>query len=58
VMTVTDCDYATAARVIEAAGGSVKTAIVMLELKCTRAEAEARLAHGAGFVRAAIEGGG
>lgn len=56
VMMVTGCDYAAASEAIEAAGKSVKTAIVMLERKCTRAEAEERLARGAGFVRAAIEG--
>jgi N-acetylmuramic acid 6-phosphate etherase len=43
-----------AARAIEAAGGSVKTALVMLKLACTRAEAEARLAAAGGFVRAAL----
>lgn len=57
VMTVTGCDYDTAARAIEDAGKSVKTAIVMIRLGCTRAEAEKRLARGGGFVRAAIEGG-
>jgi N-acetylmuramic acid 6-phosphate etherase len=56
VMTVTDADRATAARVIEEAGGSVKTAIVMLKLECTRAEAEARVARAGGFVRAALGG--
>jgi N-acetylmuramic acid 6-phosphate etherase len=56
VMTVTGVDYETAARAIADAGKSVKTAIVMLKLGCTRAEAEARLARAGGFVRAAIEG--
>lgn len=56
VMTVTGVDYATAARAIEEAGKSVKTAIVMLELGCSRAEAETRLARGQGFVRAALGG--
>jgi N-acetylmuramic acid 6-phosphate (MurNAc-6-P) etherase len=32
----------------------VKTAIVMIERHCTRAEAEARLLGAGGFVRAAI----
>ena len=58
VMTVTGVDHATAAAAIEDAGKSVKTAIVMLKLKCTRAEAEARLARSAGFVRRALEEGG
>ena len=56
VMTVTGVDYATASKTIEAAGKSVKTAIVMLKLACPRAEAEARLARANGFVRAALEG--
>jgi N-acetylmuramic acid 6-phosphate etherase len=56
VMTVTGVDYGTAARAIEDAGRSVKTAIVMLRLGCTRAEAEARLSRAGGFVRAALEG--
>lgn len=56
VMTVAGVDYATAARAIEAAGKSVKTAIVMLALDCSRAEAESRLERAGGFVRAALEG--
>ena len=55
VMTVTGVDYDAAARALEAAGKSVKTAIVMLERRCTREEAEARLARARGFVRAALE---
>jgi N-acetylmuramic acid 6-phosphate etherase len=54
VMTVTGVDYETAAQAIESAGKSVKTAIVMLELHCTREEAERRLAASHGFVRAAL----
>jgi N-acetylmuramic acid 6-phosphate etherase len=57
VMVVTGVDYDTAAGVITAAGGSVKTAIVMQKLGCTREEAEARLRHAGGFVRRAMEGG-
>jgi N-acetylmuramic acid 6-phosphate etherase len=56
VMTVTGADYDTAGRAIEDAGKSVKTAIVMLKLKCSRADAEARLRRASGFVRGAIEG--
>jgi N-acetylmuramic acid 6-phosphate etherase len=55
VMTVTGADYDTAAAAISDAGKSVKTAIVMLKLGCTRGEAEARLAAANGFVRAALE---
>ncbi len=56
VMRVTGVDYGTAARAIDAAGRSVKTAIVMLKLGCDRAAAEARLQRAGGFVRAALEG--
>ena len=55
VMTVTGVDYATAARAIEAAEKSVKTAIVMIKRGCARAEAEVLLARANGFVRAALE---
>jgi N-acetylmuramic acid 6-phosphate etherase len=58
VMTVTGVDYDRAARAIDEAGRSVKTAIVMLRAGVTRAEAEARLARAGGFVRAALEGEG
>ncbi len=56
VMTVTGVDYPTAARAIEDAGKSVKIAIVMLELGCSLAEAQARLERAGGFVRTALEG--
>jgi N-acetylmuramic acid 6-phosphate etherase len=55
VMTVAGVDYDGATRAIEAAGKSVKTAIVMLKLGCDRPEAEARLAKAGGFVRRALE---
>ena len=58
VMIVTGADYDEAARAIEAAGGSVKTAIVMLSLGCAREEAEERLGRAGGFVRAALVGPG
>jgi len=54
VMTVTGVDLETANRALEQAGKSVKTAIVMIKLGCTRAEAEARLQRAEGFVRAAL----
>lgn len=54
VMTATGCEYDVAARAIEAAGRSVKCAIVMIKLGCTRAEAEQRLAAADGFVRLAL----
>jgi N-acetylmuramic acid 6-phosphate etherase len=55
VMTVTGIDYDAAAKAIEAAGKSVKTAIVMLRARCDRPEAERRLARAHGFVRRALE---
>jgi len=56
VMIVTGRDYAAAGAAIDAAGGSVKTAIVMLERGCGRDEAERRLIDADGFVRVAIGG--
>jgi N-acetylmuramic acid 6-phosphate etherase len=55
VMIVTGVDYDTAAKAIDGAGKSVKTAIVMLKRSCSREEAEARLRAASGFVRAALE---
>jgi N-acetylmuramic acid 6-phosphate etherase len=55
VMTVAGCDYDTAARSLDEANRSVKTAIVMLRAGCSRREAESRLARAGGFVRAALE---
>jgi N-acetylmuramic acid 6-phosphate etherase len=54
VAIVTGVDPDTATRAIADAGGSVKTAIVMLKLGCGRAEAERRLTDAGGFVRAAL----
>jgi len=56
VMTVTGADYEVASQAIADAGNSVKTAIVMLKLGCSRSEAESRLAEAGGFVRVALEG--
>src|SRR5262249_43753737 len=54
VMTATGCDYAAAGHAIEAAGKSVKVAIVMLKANCSRADAEQRLRDADGFVRIAL----
>lgn len=54
VMIVTGVDHDTAGKAIEAAGKSVKTAIVMLKRGCERAEAEERLRAMGGSVRRAI----
>jgi len=56
VMMVTEVDYEMAARVLEQAGGHVKTAIVMILAKVNAAEAQRRLEASGGFVRGAIEG--
>ncbi len=56
VMTVTDLDYDGATRVLDAAGGHVKTALVMHLAGVDRAEAERRLAAASGFVRPAVAG--
>ena len=54
VMIVTGCDHDTAGKAIEAAGRSVKTAIVMLKRGCSRTEAEERLREMGGSARRAI----
>jgi N-acetylmuramic acid 6-phosphate etherase len=54
VMTATGCDYTQAAHAIEAAGKSVKVAIVMQKRSCSRDEAVRRLAEADGFVRRAV----
>lgn len=55
VMTAAGVGYDEAARVLPEAGGSVKTAIVMIRRGCVRDEAERRLAAAGGFVRTALE---
>jgi N-acetylmuramic acid 6-phosphate etherase len=54
LMIVTGVDYETAKKYLEAAGGHVKTAIVMIEAGVTREEAEALLKQAEGMVRQAI----
>ena len=56
VMTVTGADYDTAAHALDAAGGHVKTALVMLLADVGRVEATDRLRAARGFVRYAIGG--
>jgi N-acetylmuramic acid 6-phosphate etherase len=56
VMIVTGVPYDEAARALEAAGKSVKAAIVMIKARCSRAEAEERLRRAGGFVRHALAG--
>lgn len=55
VMTVTGIDYAEATSVLEAAGGHVKTALVMHLAGVSREDAARRLDAASGFVRPAIE---
>jgi N-acetylmuramic acid 6-phosphate etherase len=54
IMSATGCDQPTAARLLEAADRSVKTAIVMQKLSLDRAGAESRLAAAHGVLRAAF----
>jgi N-acetylmuramic acid 6-phosphate etherase len=54
VMEVCGVDRDAARRAIAAAGGYVKTAIVMLRKGVDRAEAERLLAHAGGYARTAI----
>ena len=56
VMTVTGVDYAEASRVLEAVGGHVKTALVMILGDVSAEEAGERLRRANGFVRPAISG--
>ncbi len=57
VMTVTGVGYDEAAEVLGAAGGHVKTALVMILADVDAEEARKRLEAADGFVRAAIRGG-
>ncbi|MEZ4700510.1 MAG: N-acetylmuramic acid 6-phosphate etherase [Rhodothermales bacterium] len=54
VMLVTDVDYETATRLLDAARGHVKTALVMHFAGVSAGEAAARLDRAGGFVRQAI----
>ena len=56
LMIVTDIDYETATKYLEAAGGHVKTAIVMIKADVSKEEAQRRLGLTNGNVRKAIEG--
>lgn len=56
VMTITGIGYDDAGWYLEAAGGHVKTALVMIKAGVDRDEASARLQRASGFVRAAIDG--
>ncbi|SFS05842.1 N-acetylmuramic acid 6-phosphate etherase [Granulicella pectinivorans] len=55
IASATGCDQATAARLLEESGKSVKTAIVMHKLSLDRASAEARLTAAKGILRTALE---
>lgn len=54
IMTLADVDYATAADILERAGGHVKTALVMALARVDADEAKRRLAAVDGFVRKAL----
>jgi N-acetylmuramic acid 6-phosphate etherase len=55
LMIATGIDYETAVTALEAASGSVKTAIVMVRAGVSYEEARARLDRARGFVRRALE---
>jgi N-acetylmuramic acid 6-phosphate etherase len=57
VMRVVGCEYAEAVRLLDAAGGSVKTAIVMGRSGLDRPGAERRLEGAGGLVRRALGSG-
>ena len=54
VMMLTDCSYDVAESVLNEADGHVKTAIIMVLTKQTKAEARERLKENDGFVRATL----
>lgn len=54
VMTITGVSYEEAQKFLEAAGGHVKTALVMILAEVDLAEAKVRLEKADGFVRKAI----
>ncbi len=56
MMIVAGLDYVAASKVLEAADGHVKTALVMVLADVDKPEAQARLAQADGFVRRAIRG--
>ena len=56
VMTATGVDYDTAAEVLDAADGHVKTALVMVLADVDAEAARARIEEADGFVRHAIAG--
>jgi N-acetylmuramic acid 6-phosphate etherase len=58
VAAATGCDIATAARLLEASGESVKTAIVMQKLSIDRHAAEARLAAAHGVLAQSLKAHG
>jgi N-acetylmuramic acid 6-phosphate etherase len=58
VGAATGLDDAASARLLEASGGEVKTAIVMSKLGVTPDQARARLARANGHVRKALQPGG
>jgi N-acetylmuramic acid 6-phosphate etherase len=55
IVAATGCDAATAAKLLEASGNSVKTAIVMQKLQLDRVSAEARLEAAGGSLAPALQ---
>lgn len=56
LMDLIGLDYEAADELLDKAGGSVKTALVMGKLSVSKSEAEKRLCDGDGFVRKALQG--
>jgi N-acetylmuramic acid 6-phosphate etherase len=54
IMAATGCDLATATRLLDESGKSVKTAIVMQKLSVDRAAAEGRLTEARGILARAL----
>jgi N-acetylmuramic acid 6-phosphate etherase len=55
IMQAASCDLETATQVLADSGNKVKTAIVMVKLKCSKEDAEERLKKADGFIRIAVQ---
>jgi N-acetylmuramic acid 6-phosphate etherase len=55
IMQAVPCDIETATQALADSGNKVKTAIVMVKLKCSKVEAEEKLKNSDGFIRTAIQ---
>jgi N-acetylmuramic acid 6-phosphate etherase len=55
IMQAASCDLETATQVLADSSNKVKTAIVMVKLKCSKEDAEERLKKADGFIRIAVQ---